>query len=87
MQGGVSCSFVSQIAVIKYVNRTFGGKMRRKWFVLLTERCENNSQELWLFFAVFFFHEVVKLHLCCGGLCIFPVSAFSIIFFCINVPL
>lgn len=31
-----------------------------------------------IFHSVYFFIGVVKLHLCCGELCIFPVSAFSI---------
>lgn len=71
-----SCSFVSHICFIKCVNRTFGAKMRRKWFVLLKKVWEK-SQCLWLFFTVFiFFHRVVKLHLYRGELCFFSCFCF-----------
>lgn len=52
----------------------------------LSIRCEKSHSSCGYFSQYSFFHGVVKLHLCCGELCIFPVSAFSI-FFIINVLL
>lgn len=40
---------------------------------------------MWLFFTVFIFRGVVKLHLSCGELRIFSVSAFSIYIFFIII--
>lgn len=84
------CGFVSHICVIKCVNRTFGAKIWRKWFVLLCQKGVRKVCVCGYFSQCLFFHWVVKLHLFCGGLCIFSVSAFSIfsvLFFFINVPL
>lgn len=63
------------------MNRTFGAKKLRKWFVLL---CQKGVRKVTVFVAIFhsvyFFHGVVKLRFYCGEMCIFPVSAFSIFY-------
>lgn len=48
--GGLLCGFVSHICFIKCVNRTFGAKMRRKWFVLLYQK---GVRKVTVFVAIF----------------------------------
>lgn len=49
------------------VNRTFGSKLKRKWFVLLSrKRCEKMSVFVAIYTLFMLFHKVVKLCIYCG---------------------